>query len=414
MTSAGACRVRTLITNVQKSFAAGAPKEPVRHKSGRLARVSAGRNRLTVANVLHLGQEPAGSCLATDRTNLLKTSRFLCYGPALLGARLAGLGVALVLLGVSVAAAAGPGGSLRQQVNTLEARTHRAILDLYALDTRLHAAQTRLTALRAQADRLRAEQALLAQQLSAAQRTLAVSRHELGRNLSLLYKQGDVSALAVMLGSTSLDDALSRLDALNGVADESRRVVEVTTSAQTRLMRLRNTLAARRAALDAAVADAERTAGALVSARNERLSFISSLHTQQKLKTGQIAALQTVAQRVERKSNTLQAEATPDAATTQPADPVPVVETNGRTLTVSSTGYSLSGHTATGMPVGWGVAAVDPGVIPLGTRLTIPGYGEAVAADTGSAVRGNTIDLWFPTLAQARAWGRRTVTITLH
>jgi 3D (Asp-Asp-Asp) domain-containing protein len=53
-------------------------------------------------------------------------------------------------------------------------------------------------------------------------------------------------------------------------------------------------------------------------------------------------------------------------------------------------------------------------VIPLGTRITVPGYGEAVAADTGSAVTGYTIDLWFPTLADALAWGRRTVTITLH
>jgi len=40
--------------------------------------------------------------------------------------------------------------------------------------------------------------------------------------------------------------------------------------------------------------------------------------------------------------------------------------------------------------------------------------GEAVAADTGSAVTGYTIDLWFPTLADALAWGRRPVTITLH
>jgi len=46
--------------------------------------------------------------------------------------------------------------------------------------------------------------------------------------------------------------------------------------------------------------------------------------------------------------------------------------------------------------------------------MTIPGYGEGVAADTGSAVHGATIDLWFPTLAQARAWGRRSVTVTLH
>ena len=95
--------------------------------------------------------------------------------------------------------------------------------------------------------------------------------------------------------------------------------------------------------------------------------------------------------------------------------PSPTAPTQaGETLTVSSTGYSLPGRTSTGLPVGWGVIAVDPSVIPLGTRVTVPGYGEAVAADTGSAVRGATIDLWFPSLAQARAWGRRTVTITLH
>jgi 3D (Asp-Asp-Asp) domain-containing protein len=44
----------------------------------------------------------------------------------------------------------------------------------------------------------------------------------------------------------------------------------------------------------------------------------------------------------------------------------------------------------------------------------VPGYGEAVAADTGGAIRGALIDLWFPTVAAARAWGRRTVVITLR
>ena len=60
------------------------------------------------------------------------------------------------------------------------------------------------------------------------------------------------------------------------------------------------------------------------------------------------------------------------------------------------------------------MVAVDPSVIPLGTRMTVPGYGEAVAADTGGAVRGAKIDLWFPSVAEALAWGRRTVTITIH
>ena len=53
-------------------------------------------------------------------------------------------------------------------------------------------------------------------------------------------------------------------------------------------------------------------------------------------------------------------------------------------------------------------------MIPLGTRMSIPGYGEGVAADTGRAVQGATIDLWFPTTGEALAWGRRVVTITLH
>jgi 3D (Asp-Asp-Asp) domain-containing protein len=83
-------------------------------------------------------------------------------------------------------------------------------------------------------------------------------------------------------------------------------------------------------------------------------------------------------------------------------------------VTVSSTGYCLPGTTATGIPVGWGVVAVDPAFIPLGTRMFVPGYGEGVAADTGSAVRGAMIDVWFPKCSQAHAWGRRTVTITLH
>ena len=83
-------------------------------------------------------------------------------------------------------------------------------------------------------------------------------------------------------------------------------------------------------------------------------------------------------------------------------------------LTVRALGYSLKGSTATGVPVGWGIVAVDPSVIPLGTRLTIPGYGTGVAADTGPGVRGATIDLWFPSRAQALAWGSRTITVTIQ
>jgi 3D (Asp-Asp-Asp) domain-containing protein len=335
----------------------------------------------------------------------------------------------LVLASVSAAGAAGPGDALRHQVSSLTARTQSALLDLYAIDTHLHATQTRLSAFKAESVRLRNEQALLEQQIAATRRTLSVSRKALGNDLRMLYKRGDVNALAVVLGAQSFDDAVTRLDALSSAADESRQVVQVATQAQSRLETLRVSMLERRDRIDAAVADARHAADALAAAHADRSAFISRLRSRQRLRSAQIAALQLAAKRVEHKSDALQAAATvqqqqqqqqqqpvvvsgPPAALTAPA---PASASGGaRTITVSSTGYSMPGRTATGMPTGWGVVAVDPSVIPLGTRLTIPGYGEGVAADTGGAVRGNAVDLWFPTLAQANAWGRRTVTITLH
>lgn len=70
-----------------------------------------------------------------------------------------------------------------------------------------------------------------------------------------------------------------------------------------------------------------------------------------------------------------------------------------------------NGITATGAPARYGVVAVDPSVIPLGTRLYIPGYGYGVAADTGGAIIGDRIDLCFDTGTQAEDYGRQPVTV---
>ncbi|MFC7442265.1 3D domain-containing protein [Laceyella putida] len=84
------------------------------------------------------------------------------------------------------------------------------------------------------------------------------------------------------------------------------------------------------------------------------------------------------------------------------------------TLTVEATGYTHTGsRTATGTYPKRGTIAVDPDVIPLGTKLYIPGYGYGVAEDTGGAVNGKIIDLFFETRAECIKWGRRTVTIKI-
>jgi len=74
--------------------------------------------------------------------------------------------------------------------------------------------------------------------------------------------------------------------------------------------------------------------------------------------------------------------------------------------------YTYTGHrTATGTTPRAGVVAVDPNVIPLGTRLYVEGYGFARAEDTGGAIKGNEIDLFFNTTQECRYFGRHQVTI---
>jgi len=90
-----------------------------------------------------------------------------------------------------------------------------------------------------------------------------------------------------------------------------------------------------------------------------------------------------------------------------------------RVLIMSATGYgpgengSWGNRTATGGRVRFGVVAVDPRVIKLGTRLYVEGYGECVAADTGGAIKGLRIDLAFDSDRTANAYGRRKVRVVI-
>ncbi|MTV48441.1 hypothetical protein GJ688_05515 [Heliobacillus mobilis] len=81
-------------------------------------------------------------------------------------------------------------------------------------------------------------------------------------------------------------------------------------------------------------------------------------------------------------------------------------------FTVSATAYTHTGsRTATGRWPSVGVVAVDPRVIPLGTKLFVENYGMATAADTGGAIKGNKIDVFFDTEAECIRWGRQPVTV---
>jgi 3D (Asp-Asp-Asp) domain-containing protein/peptidoglycan hydrolase CwlO-like protein len=335
----------------------------------------------------------------------------------------ASLALAAALALATGARAEGP-ESVRQEAARLAAessaaaeRSHRVLLELYALESKLARAEQRIAALHARANELDRRQASARRVLAIARRTYATVQRQLAGRLQELYIEGEVDPLAILLGAESLTDAINALDGLDSLARQDRAIIEQVRRARISLRSALETLAAREAELRQVLGEAEATRAALVQARAERAAYLARLERERVLNARRIATLTAQADAIEARSEDV---ASATAAIPVSAPSIPVVAapaapvTGGRQMTVVATGYSLPGTTATGMPVGWGVVAVDPSVIPLGTRMTIPGYGEGVAADTGSAVKGATIDLWFPSTAEALRWGRRTVTITLH
>ena len=294
---------------------------------------------------------------------------------------------------------------LRAGEGSLAARVNAATLELYALEVDARRAQDDLATLAARRAQAVRDREAAQNQLGMAQQAVRVSESQLAVLVRALYEEPDQGdPFAVLLSANSLDEALAGLDSLSRAAGENNRIIEQARGARTQLAALEARLAERAAELDSLAAAAEQRAGDLAATAAAQTRFVSGLRQQHGLDAARVATIKTRARTADQRT----------AVISPPTQPIAVDASGARTITVSSTGYVMRGRTATGMQTGAGVVAVDPAVIPLGTRLSIPGYGTGIAADTGGSIHGNVIDLWFPTLRQARAWGRRTVTVTIQ
>ncbi|WP_159723340.1 3D domain-containing protein [Enterococcus sp. CSURQ0835] len=122
-------------------------------------------------------------------------------------------------------------------------------------------------------------------------------------------------------------------------------------------------------------------------------------------------------------SSTAPAAETATSSTAKATPALPTVATpitRGKTMQMQSTAYSCAESvntfwTAMGIDLRQNpmVVAVDPNVIPLGSMVEVSGYGIAIAGDTGGAIKGNIVDVHFPTVEQCIQWGRRNVTVTI-
>ena len=331
------------------------------------------------------------------------------------------------MLAVAVAAGVLATGSTQSrgatQADSVPRSESTALLELYAAESALARAQSDVQLLDQRSAALARSEQSARLRTEIVRRSLDASRARVAELLRALYIDGEPDPIAIILGATSLDEAMAGIEGLARATALNERLVVEARQRSVQLDRLRADLAERRASVSVARREARSGLNRLAGAVSAKRATIAEIRRQQSLTAQRAAALETQAQRAEQRSEDLtQTSSSSSAAATQPAAAAPTAPsttapapaTGTHTLVVDAVAYHLPGHTASGLPVGVGVIAVDSTVIPLGTRVFVPGYGPAVAADVGTAIKGNIIDLWMPTTAQALAWGRRTVTITVY
>ncbi|MDQ3893080.1 MAG: hypothetical protein M3292_00205, partial [Actinomycetota bacterium] len=191
---------------------------------------------------------------------------------------------------------------LRAETAALAERSHDALLELYAFDTQLTRARARLAALETEAASVRRERARARRHLATVRRTSRAARKSLAARVRALYEQGGIDPLAVILGASSFDDALTRLDHAARVADQDRFIAAQARAAQARFTRLARALAAREVKLRQLQEETRLAAASLEQARAEREGYVARLTEQQRFNESEISELEEQAQIAEEKA----------------------------------------------------------------------------------------------------------------
>ncbi|AZV57275.1 3D domain-containing protein [Clostridium sp. AWRP] len=224
------------------------------------------------------------------------------------------------------------------------------------------------------------------------------------KRVKAMYTTGTNGYLQVLLSSNNLSDFISRVDSITRVMKFDNQVITKLKQNEQAIQSQQKALSAENTKLQSLKVSNEST----LSKLNNDIQQQKELLSQATAKEQQLIALQTA----------------------QKAPQIPEIRTSSPTLsrggsgslsysqalTMEATAYCGDAITASGSatvrnPNGYSTIAVDPRVIPLGTKVYVEGYGYAVACDTGGAIKGNIIDLFVNSESEAENWGRRYVTV---
>jgi 3D (Asp-Asp-Asp) domain-containing protein/predicted nucleic acid-binding Zn-ribbon protein len=292
-----------------------------------------------------------------------------------------------------------PGGLLAQPAAT---DRDTLVRDVVAADHEIEAVSARLTGLSQQSAELRERLSTTQAEVAANRKRLTAKREALTQRVRRIYVNGKASNIEVLFSSADFSDFMERADMMKKVTSQDARLIAGVRSESRRLAESVSELQSRKAEVDGLRRELASRKSQLEQARAQKQALIA--------KAGEARpAVVSQSQQIESKIRQL-----------NPSSPVtpPNGKHSGRYVTMVATAYcplepGLSYGTATGMRAQHGVVAVDPRFMPLGTRVYIEGYGYAVAGDTGSAIKGNRIDLCFDTLEECYVFGWRVITVEI-
>ncbi len=271
--------------------------------------------------------------------------------------------------------------------------------DVVTLDSKINGLQNKLSELESKSSTLSERIKSIGAQIMLCREKLANQRVALSARARRLYINGPTNKLAMLVSSDDVSDFFKRKEMLQKVAERDAQLIRNFKTEADALSASMSEMEQRKKEINKISMDLRSRARRLENDRSARAAILTKAGE----RSGDVTSRSN---KIEEKIKEINPQ-------------VPTGKPTGRIMMMVATAYSpeepgLSNHTASGMLATRGVVAVDPRVIPLGTRLNVEGYGNCIAGDTGSTIKGNRIDLCFDTLAEMNAFGGyRTVRVEI-
>ncbi|MBL3716741.1 hypothetical protein GHK52_07955 [Lactococcus garvieae] len=303
--------------------------------------------------------------------------------------------------------------SIDAKIENFQRQLNAELSQANAIYTKANDSQTELKATQEKIEHLNTEIEKTEEKYNSLKETVA-------GQMRAMQERGGVfpSVLDIVLNAADFHEAVQALTNLRLILHAEDAQAKSLVDTQQNLERMKHSLLKAKTELEAAQTDYEKQ----VEKLEESIALLKNKVTdnQSILDEMRIKAATLNRDSGKSKIDSLSVDRTVDSEVSDESNSIMTPPGGGaHSLTVSATAYAsdngLGFITATGINLHLNpmCIAVDPSVIPLGTMVEVPGYGIAIAGDTGGAIVGNIIDVHFPTTAQAQAWGRKTLQINV-